>query len=164
MEHKEIYHTESLEACIRHRHSIRFYTDQEVPKQTLLECCALAQLSPSNSNIQNWRVHFASGAARDRIVAALMAEAKAHGPNVPPLPETFKHFRSDLGHDLYGENGYNVPRKDKEAHKAAVLRNYEFFGAPTIALRLSRLLPKTRNSRLWMRCALALICRLSCLH
>jgi nitroreductase len=68
MEHKEPYFTESLETCVRHRHSIRFYTEDDVENQILHECIALAQLAPSNSNMQNWRLHLARGAARDRVV------------------------------------------------------------------------------------------------
>ena len=130
MEHKAPYHTESLETCVRHRHSIRFYKDQEVEQQILRECVALAQLAPSNSNIQNWHLTLASGPARERVVSALKVEAQRRGPNVPPLPDEFKHFRSELGQKLYGEEGYGIGREEKEKHKEAVLRNYEFFGAP----------------------------------
>ncbi len=134
MEHKAPYHTESLETCVRLRHSIRFYTEEDVEEQLLRECVALAQLAPSNSNIQNWRLTVARGAARERVVSALRAEAQQRGPNVPPLPEAFKHFRSDLGHRLYGEEGYGIKREEKEKHKQAVLRNYEFFGAPVVGV------------------------------
>ena len=111
MEHKAPHLTESLETCVRHRHSIRFYKeDQDVDEQILRECVALAQLAPSNSNIQNWRLTLASGAARHRVVSALMSEAQRKGPNVPALPEGFKHFRSDLDHRLYGEEGYGIKK------------------------------------------------------
>ena len=43
-------------------------------------------------------------------------------------------FRSDFGHLLYGEKGYNIPREDREAAEKARLRNYEFFGAPCCAI------------------------------
>ncbi|QIW96789.1 hypothetical protein AMS68_002307 [Peltaster fructicola] len=125
---------ESLEECIRARHSIRQYTNKAVPQELLLDSLALAQLAPSNSNIQNWRVHFASGAARDRIVEDMLVTAKLKGPNVPALPEHFKHFRSEFGHELYGARGYNIPRHDKEGLSNARLRNYEFFGAPVIGV------------------------------
>lgn len=123
-------HTPALEDCIRHRHSIRFYKSLPVPSDLLYECLSLAQLAPSNSNIQNWRLTLASGPARDRIVSALQAASQTQGPAVPPLPEHLKHFRSEFGHLLYGEQGYNIPRTHREEHRAATLRNYEFFGAP----------------------------------
>ena len=130
MEHKAPYNTESLETCVRHRHSVRFYTSDRVEEDLLRQCVALAQLAPSNSNMQNWRLTLASGEARERIVAALKTEAEQKGPNIPPMPDEFKHFRSDFGHKLYGEEGYAIPRGEKDQHQQAVLRNYEFFGAP----------------------------------
>lgn len=130
MEENGLHPTTSLEACINHRHSIRFYTQDEVDENILHECVALAQRAPSNSNIQPWRLHLAQGAARERIVSALKAVANERGPNIPPLPEQFKHFRSDVGRRLYGEEGYGIKRSETKKHEQAVLRNFEFFGAP----------------------------------
>ena len=130
MEHKAPYQTESLETCVRHRHSVRVFTDVDVNEQLLRECVALAQLAPSNSNIQNWRLTLAMGEGRKRVVSALRAEAEEKGPNVPPLPDKFQQFRSEFGHKLYGEEGYNIQRHEKERYRKATLRNYEFFGAP----------------------------------
>ena len=130
MQHKAPYHAESLETCVRHRHSIRIYKDSRVEEALLRQWVALAQLAPSNSNMQNWRLTLARGPARDRVVSALKAEADQKGPNVPPLPDDFAHFRSEFGHKLYGEEGYDIKRGEKEKHKQATLRNYEFFGAP----------------------------------
>jgi nitroreductase len=61
----------TLEQCVRGRHSTRFFKPDPVPLDILCECLSLAQLAPSNSNIQNWRMTFASGPARDRIVESL---------------------------------------------------------------------------------------------
>ena len=132
--HTTTHHTESLETCIRHRHSIRYYLPKAVPRPVLESCLSLAQLAPSNSNIQNWRLFVASGSRRDSIVSELVSTARAESREVPPLPESFRHFRSELGRELYGPRGYNIPRKDQEGHQKAVMRNYEFFGAPTIAV------------------------------
>ncbi|KAK4504232.1 hypothetical protein PRZ48_005148 [Zasmidium cellare] len=126
--------TPSLEDCIRHRHSIRFYTSDPVAQDLLYESVSLARLAPSNSNIQNWRLTLASDSARDRIVSALQKASQANPPTIAPLPEQFKHFRSEFGHLLYGEQGYNIPRSAKEAHRAATMRNYEFFGAPVVGV------------------------------
>jgi nitroreductase len=43
-------------------------------------------------------------------------------------------FRSEFGHLLYGEKGYNIPREDRDAAEKARRRNYEFFGAPCCAV------------------------------
>ena len=126
--------TATLEACIRDRHSVREFLPDEVDPAIITRCLELAQLAPSNSNIQNWRLFLATGAGRDRIVKALYTEAQTHGPNVPALPEKFQRFRTEFGRMLYGEDGYNIPRTDKERMQKAQLRNYEFFGAPVVAI------------------------------
>jgi nitroreductase len=69
-----------------------------------------------------------SGSARDRLVAALVEEAKRRPPNIPPLPESFRHYRSELGAQVYGAMG--IGREDKVQHDAAVIRHWEFFRAP----------------------------------
>ncbi len=84
--------------------------------------------------MQNWSVNIARGAARDRIAAALRAEAALGDPKIPPMPDAFKHYRSDFGHKLYGPEGYDVPREDKEQMLQKRLRNYEFFGAPVVGV------------------------------
>ena len=118
-----------LEQVIRERRSTRmFLPHQPVPRKLVDEALALAVCAPSNSNIQPWKMVFASGAARDRLVAALLEEARRRPPNIPPLPVAFAHFRKDLGVHVYGSMG--IAREDKEGRRAAVLRNWEFFRAP----------------------------------
>jgi nitroreductase len=117
-----------LEQTIRERHSTRLFLPKPVPRGLVDEALALAVWAPSNSNIQPWHMVFASGPPRDRLVQALLAEAQRRPPNIPPLPESFKHFRSDLGAQVYGAMG--ITREDKAGHHAAVLRNWEFFRAP----------------------------------
>ena len=117
-----------LDQAILERHSIRLFLPKPVPRELVDEALALAVHAPSNSNIQPWHVVFASGPPRDRLVKALCEEAQCRPPNIPPLPESFKHFRSELGAQVYGAMG--ITREDKAGHTAAVLRNWEFFRAP----------------------------------
>ena len=118
-----------LDDAIRVRHSARmFLPDKPVPRELVEEALVLAQSAPSNSNIQPWHIYFASGARRDRLVAALTEEAKRRPPNIPPLPASFQHFRSELGAQVYPAMG--IGPQDTEQHAAAVLRNWEFFRAP----------------------------------
>ena len=86
-----------LEQVIQERHSTRLFLAQPVPRALVEEALVLAQHAPSNSNIQPWHMVFASGPRRDRLVAALLAAAECVPPNILPLPESFKHFRSELG-------------------------------------------------------------------
>src|SRR6516225_9524746 len=105
-----------------------FLPQKPVPRELVDEALGLAQCAPSNSNIQPWHIYFVSGVRRDRLVAALTEEAKRRPPNIPPLPASFQHFRSELGAQVYGAMGIGL--QDTEKHKAAVLRNWEFFRAP----------------------------------
>jgi nitroreductase len=119
----------NLEQAIRERHSTRmFLPNQAVPRQLMDEALALAQCAPSNSNIQPWHLVFASGSCRDRLVGALLEEARRRPPNIPALPESFQHYRRELGAQVYGAMG--IAREDVASHAAAVLRNWEFFRAP----------------------------------
>ena len=122
-----------LEQTVRERHSTRlFLPNKPVPRDQVEEALALAVCAPSNSNIQPWHVVFASGPPRERLVKALLEEAQRRPPNIPPLPESFKRFRSELGARVYGAMG--ITREDKAGHTAAVLRNWEFFRAPLGAI------------------------------
>ena len=76
-----------LEEAITERHSTRmFLPDRPVPRGLVEEALALAVRAPSNSNIQPWQMEFASGAARDRLVSALLHEARSRPPKIPPAP------------------------------------------------------------------------------
>ena len=114
-----------LEQVIRERHSTRLFLPQPVPRALVEEALVLAQHAPSNSDIQPWHMVFASGPPRDRLVKALLEEAQRRPPNIPPLPEAFRHYRRELGAQVYGAMG--IAREDKAGHDAAVLRNWEFF-------------------------------------
>ncbi|HEV7361290.1 MAG TPA: nitroreductase [Mycobacterium sp.] len=120
---------DDLEEVIRNRRSIRmFLPDRPVARELVDEAVDLAIHAPSNSNIQPWHLVFASGEARDRLVAALLEAAQAGPPQVPELPEHFTHFRSETGKVVYGSMG--IARDDLDGRRAAVLRNWEFFRAP----------------------------------
>ena len=118
-----------LEEAITERHSTRmFLPDRPVPRGLVEEALALAVRAPSNSNIQPWQIEFASGAARDRLVSALLHEARSRPPKIPPLPHAFAHLRRELGAQVYGSMG--ITREDTEGRRIAVPRNWEFFHAP----------------------------------
>jgi len=114
-----------LEQTIKGRHSTRKFLPRPVPRELVDEAI-------SNSNIQPWRMVFASGAPRDRLKDALLEEAQRRPPNIPPLPAAFQHYRRELGAQVYGAMG--IAHEDKAAREAAVLRNFEFFGAPLVGI------------------------------
>jgi nitroreductase len=118
-----------LDQAIRDRQSIRmFLRDKPVPRELIDQALELAVRAPSNSNTQPWHLALASGAARDRLVAAMLREATSGPPNTHPLPPAFAHLRSEAGAIVYPAMGIN--REDKEGRRIATLRNWEFFHAP----------------------------------
>jgi nitroreductase len=118
-----------LEQAINERRSIRmFLPDKPVPRELVDEALALAVRAPSNSNVQPWHLVLASGPARERLVTALLEEARSKPPRVPQLPQAFAHLRRELGAQVYGSMG--ITRDDFEGRRIAVLRNWEFFRAP----------------------------------
>lgn len=117
-----------LDDTIRQRRSTRMFLPEPVPRHLVEESLELAVRAPSNSNVQPWRVVFTSGAARARLVAALLDKARAEPPKVPQLPPAFAHLRRELGAKVYGSMG--IARHDSAGRQEAVLRNWEFFRAP----------------------------------
>jgi nitroreductase len=117
-----------LDETILERHSTRQFLPRPVPRELVHEALALAQHAPSNSNIQPWRVMFVSGGARERLKNALFRVADHEAPHIPALPKAFEHYRFELGAQVYGSMGITIA--DTARHAAAVMRNFEFFGAP----------------------------------
>ena len=109
------------EQTIRERHSTRmFLPEKPVPRALFDEALALAQCAPSNSNIQPWRMVFATGPARARLVEALLEEARRGPPKIPPLPESFQHYRRELGVQVYGSIMLRLAATDTPLKRAKI--------------------------------------------
>jgi nitroreductase len=118
-----------LTKVVEERRSTRmFLRDKTVPQTLLDKALALAMRAPSNSNIQPWRLFFARGPRRDRLVEALLAQASAGYPATVGLPKSFARLRREIGALVYGSMG--IERDDVEGRRIAQLRNWEFFRAP----------------------------------
>ncbi|MBB4642996.1 nitroreductase [Rhizorhapis suberifaciens] len=116
------------------RRSVRRFLPTAVSEQTIDAILQAASRAASGTNIQPWLVHVVTGESRDRLSRAVLAAAQADETSLEYryLPERMKEpylsRRRKLGHDLYAL--YGIDRDDIAARKAAMLRNYEFFGAP----------------------------------
>lgn len=123
----------SLEA-ITGRKSVRAFLPDAVDEGVVREILAAASRAASGTNIQPWLVHVVTGAARDRLSAAALvaADADEFSLEYAYLPEVLKEpylsRRRKVGFDLHAL--YGIERGDLAARKAAMLRNYTFFGAP----------------------------------
>ena len=120
---------DTLSRLISSRHSTRNFLPKPVSNDDLKRSLALAQNAPSGSNTQPWRATFVSGNALTSLKTALVAAADSDPSRILQLPEAFSHYRSSLGHKLYGQ-AMGIGRDDIAARTAAVLRNFEFVGAP----------------------------------
>ncbi|MGE2714413.1 nitroreductase [Mycolicibacterium litorale] len=114
---------------VQKRRSIRlFHPDKPVPRSHVTEALELARRAPSNSNTQPWHLVLASGAARERLVTALLNESRIREPAIPTLPVDFETFKYELGAQLYGSLG--IARDDVEGRRKAIRLNWRFYNAP----------------------------------
>ncbi|WP_111658216.1 nitroreductase [Isoalcanivorax indicus] len=127
----------SLAEALRNRRSVRGFLDKPVPQPVLEEVFSLAQLAPSNCNIQPWRVLVASAEARDTLRERMVANAsqgKAISPDFEHLPSfegVYRQRQVDCAVELY--NNMGIARDDKVGRLRATLRNFELFDAPHVA-------------------------------
>jgi nitroreductase len=124
----------SVIEAVRGRRSVRKFLPREVPRDVVSAILEAASRAPSGTNIQPWLIHVVTGAARERLIEAVMpvAEAGELSLEYAYLPEQMKEpylsRRRAVGYALYEK--YQIERTDYPARKAAMLRNFEFFGAP----------------------------------
>lgn len=127
-----------LDNTIRDRRSVRgFIPDRAVPASTIREALELAQRAPSNCNVQPWRVLVASGARCNRLRDELVKQISAGEPPAPEdeqdvFPPPYRRLQVDCAVALYNEMG--VARGDHAGRAQAMLRNFELFDAPHVAI------------------------------
>lgn len=128
----------NIDEAVARRRSVRGYLPDEVPQQTLREVLELAQLAPSNCNIQPWITHVVSGPSLRSLGEKMVAAAEA---GIPPEPDftadrkfqgVYRARQIDAAVQLYGAMG--IDRHDRPRRDWAYRRNLDFFGAPHAAL------------------------------
>ncbi len=130
--------THAVDEAITSRRSIRAFLPTPVPKETLVDILRVASRAPSGTNTQPWKVHVLTGAARERLSAAIKAafddpaERARHSEEYAYYPTQWQapyiDRRRKVGWDLYGLLG--IGKTDKERMHAQHGRNYAFFDAP----------------------------------
>ncbi|MBM3481654.1 MAG: nitroreductase [Alphaproteobacteria bacterium] len=125
----------AVDRAIATRRSLRAFLPEAPPRELVEHLLLLAARAPSGTNMQPWRVHVATGATRDRLVAAVQAAHDAGPGDDPPwryYPESFFEpylsRRRKVGWDLYALLG--IGKGDKARMHAQVARNFAFFDAP----------------------------------
>ncbi|WP_424987887.1 nitroreductase [Microbulbifer sp. S227A] len=119
------------------RVSTRAFKDTPVPQALLNDIFTRAQQSPSNCNVQPWQTFVVSGIKKDALKQRFIEELmKGEGPK-PDFDWSVKyagvHRERQFGsaNALYSAMG--IAREDKNARQMAMVRNWEFFGAPHAA-------------------------------
>jgi nitroreductase len=124
----------SVDEAIRQRRSVRGFLSDEVPESTLREVFQLAQLAPSNCNVQPWTPHVVSRDALRRLSGALVQAGMRDQPINPDFTADRKFLgvhrerQVDAAQQLYGAMG--VERRDLVGRKKAYVRNHACFDAP----------------------------------
>lgn len=129
--------TLSFGETVRRRCSVRRFLSRPVPDALLRTVLEEAQMSPSNCNTQPWVAHVVSGAARDRMAAAL---GRAWDERRISLDFSFDtrdfagvwNERQKAQGACYLE-AMGIARDDAAARDALSRGNLDFFGAPHAA-------------------------------
>jgi nitroreductase len=124
----------SVADAVSGRRSIRRFLPTPVREATIREILQASARAASGTNFQPWLVHVVTGESRDRLSRAVMraAEADETSPEYSYTPDVIREpylsRRRKIAYDLYAL--YGIERHDRPARKAAMLRNFDFFGAP----------------------------------
>ncbi len=128
----------AVDAAITSRRAIRAFLPTPVAKETIVEILRVATRAPSGTNTQPWKVHVLTGAAKDKLSAAIKAayddpaERAAHREEYDYYPTEWRSpyidRRRKIGWDLYGLLG--IAKTDRARMHAQHGRNYAFFDAP----------------------------------
>ncbi|GKQ51463.1 nitroreductase [Bradyrhizobium sp. Ce-3] len=128
----------ALEELLNERYSVRAFQPREVPRDVIEHILTTAQRTASWCNSQPWQVLIVSGEAKERFRKAIYAEAsRGLGEDYDFTPPreyvgVYLERRRESGFQLY--NTLGISRGDKAAYAKQALENYNFFGAPHIAV------------------------------
>ena len=121
----------SVTEAVNRRKTIRKFTEEAVPDETLRVLLEGSARAPSGGNVQPWRIYVVNGdtMARFRDHIDGMKPGKPEYEVYPKnLWDPYRTNRFEIGELMYATMG--IPREDKEARYAHLGRNYDFFGAP----------------------------------
>ncbi|WP_024510862.1 nitroreductase [Bradyrhizobium sp. ARR65] len=129
---------EILEELLAARFSCRAFLSKPVPGPTIERILAAAQRTASWCNSQPWRLEITSGAATQKFREVMYAAASSGKPTAGdfPFPREYRGVylerRRESGFQLY--NSLGIARGDKAGYARQSLENFNFFGAPHVAI------------------------------
>jgi nitroreductase len=126
-----------FKALLQARQSCRAFMPEPVPDAVIAEIATTAQAVPSWCNAQPWQVIVTRGEATERFRSFMLDTAKSASLNPDiPFPSVyegiFRERRRACGWQLYEATG--VAKGDRAASARQMAENYQFFGAPHMAI------------------------------
>ena len=132
----------AVDAAMESRMSVRAFTRQTVPHDTLKEILHIASRAPSGTNTQPWKVYVLQGNSRQALVDKVCAahdDLRANPALAAEYTEAYDYYpekwvspyidrRRENGWSLYGLLG--IGKGDKDKMHLQHQRNYRFFDAP----------------------------------
>ncbi len=124
----------SVADLLQRRYSVRAFRPDPIPVEQLTRLFEQAQRAPSNCNVQSWQVFVVSGRTRDRLAERLLTDLRAGAQPAPDFDwhmgyaGEYRERQIGAAMALYGALG--IGREDREARTEAMVRNWDFFGAP----------------------------------
>ena len=119
---------------VRERSSKRNFLPDDVSIDTLKDKIKDASRAPSGTNTQPWKVTCVTGETKKKLTNAVLEAAETGNSDLEykympsKLKEPYLSRKRAVGYALY--ELYGIKRDDYPARKAAMLRNFQFFGAP----------------------------------
>ena len=128
--------------AIHTRRSMRAFTSQDIPDETIVRLIEAAARAPSGTNTQPWKVYVLKGQTKDKLIADVCRahDAIREDPSLAAqYQEEWDYYptqwvspyidrRRDNGWGLYSVLG--IQKGDKDRMHAQHQRNYRFFDAP----------------------------------
>ena len=128
----------NINTLLNERHSCRAFLDKPVPAETLEQIFALAQRAPSNCNVQPWQTLVVSGAQKNVLSQALVhtvMQQQAPNPDFNwAIAYKNEHRERQFGSASTLYSAMGIARENKRARQMAMLRNWQFFDAPHVAI------------------------------
>ena len=134
--------SQAVDEAITSRMSMRAFSDQAVPRDTIEAILQVASRAPSGTNTQPWKVYVLQGANRDSLVQKVCAahdDLRDHPEKAADYQEAYDYYpekwvspyidrRRENGWGLYGLLG--IVKGEKDKMHAQHQRNFCFFDAP----------------------------------
>lgn len=124
----------TLSQILEQRKSVRAFIDKPVDPSLLSKVFSMAQLAPSNCNVQPCIPYVVSGEMKDKVKAALMADVMSGNKPSPEFNWLPKyqgiHRERQFGSANALYSSMDIAREDKQARQMAMVRNWSFFDAP----------------------------------